>query len=448
MSDFYTVQSMTKELAAALIAEYGDGRAAARAIQPKCRGRDGTTPSVNAIYLWINRATRGELKGQKSLIDPAEEDKLNQIRNALDEANIPIESIGSISHVRVRSGYHEGLTKGEDGQPVVTHLRSKHVSVMLSPAWEAGPEWPVVQPAKPVIVKNPSRPAKGKETTLKTIVVLSDIQVGFLRPVDDPTSLVPMHDPRAIDVALQIVADLQPDQIGYVGDFLDLPEMSRWLQHEEFWRTTQPAIDEGYKILAQFEAAAGPREDREPTQFVAGNHDRRLREYVVKNARAAYHLRPAQETPETWPDLTISHLLRFPDLGIQYVGEYPGGEWWVTPKLVVRHNPESKDAYAASVIAGHSHHVKRETFTRRTPGGPVSHTLYEIGCLCSLENYTDPRSLMATRVPSNRNFIKDWCQGFCVVYVDKEENFTVDQVEIHGGKAIYRGRQYQSSIGA
>jgi hypothetical protein len=439
---------MTPELAESLIAEYGDGRAAARAIQPKCRGGEGEIPSVNAIYLWINRASRGELKGQKSLIDPAKEDKLNQIRNALDEANIPIESIGSISHVRVRSGYHEGLTKDEDGNPVVTHLRSKHVSVMLSPAWEKGPEWPLIQPAKPVIIKNPTRASRAKETALKTIVVLSDIQVGFLRPVDDPASLVPMHDPAAIDVALQIVQDLQPDQIGYVGDFLDLPEMSRWLQHEEFWRTTQPAIDEGYKILAQFEAAAGPRENREPTQFLAGNHDRRLREYVVKNARAAYHLRRAQETPETWPDLTIPRLLRFDDFGIEYVGEYPGGEWWVTPKLVVRHNPTGKHDYDASVIAGHSHHIGRESFTRRGPQGSSTNTLWEIGCLCSLENYADRRSLLATRVPSDRGFVKNWCQGFAVVYVDKEENFTVDQVEIHGGRAIYRGRQYQSTIGA
>lgn len=313
---------------------------------------------------------------------------------------------------------------------------------MLSPKWAEGPSWPVIEPAKPVIVKNPTRPATGQGNGLKTVVVLSDLQIGFLRDIEDATNLVPMHDPAAIDVALQIVADLAPQQLVYVGDFLDLPEMSRYLQLEEFWRTTQPAIDAGYKILAQFEAAAGP--NRLPTQFISGNHDRRLREYTLKNARAAFNLRPAQETPESWPDLSVPRLLRFSELGIAYVGEYPGGEFWITPRLVVRHNPQSKDAYDASVIAGHSHHIRRETFTRRGPGGPIASTLYEIGCLASLENYGDKRSLMATRVPSDRAFAKNWAHGFAVVYVDEDGTFTVDQVEINNGKALYRGKRYEA----
>ena len=437
---------MTQAMAQELLAKHGDANTAARAIEKQCQGRWGEVPSINAIGIWIRRAAKGELGGQKTLLDNAEADKLNQIKNALDEANIPIESIGKIDHVRVRSGFHEGLTKGEDGEPIVTKLRSKHVSVMLSPTWEEGPAWPVVQPAAPVklVCRLPtSKPRTGPGNGLKTIVVISDVQVGFLRSIEDPAVLVPMHDLRAIDVALQIVADLQPDQLGYVGDFLDLPEMSRWLQVEEFWRTTQPAIDEGYKILAQFEAAAGV--NKLPTQFLSGNHDRRLREYVVKNARAAFNLRPAQGTPESWPDLTVPRLLRFEELGLEYVGEYPGGEWWITPGLVVRHNPEGKDSYAASVIAGHSHHIKRETFTRRTTAGPTFHTLYEIGCLCSLENYGDKRSLMATRVPSNKAFVKNWAHGFAVVYVDEQENFAVDQVEINDGRAIYRGKKYEAT---
>jgi hypothetical protein len=434
---------MTTAIAQELIARHGDGMAAARAIQSQCRDRTGRKiPSINAVYIWLNRAAKAETSS-KSILDPVDTAKLNQIKNALDEANIPIESIGKIEHVRVRSGFHEGLTKGPDGEPVVTHLRSKHVSMMLSPKWAEGPEWPLIQPAKPVLVKNPVRKSAGFSNA-RTIVVISDVQVGFLRDIEDSSHLVPMHDRRALDVALQIVADLQPSQLGYVGDFLDLPEMSRWLQVEEFWRTTQPAIDEGYKILAQFEAAAGP--GRSPTKFVAGNHDRRLREYVLKNARAAFHIRPAQADPKDWPDLSISRLLRFDDLGIEYVGEYPGGEWWIAPKLVVRHNPEGKHAYAASVIAGHTHHVRRETTSRRTPSGPGTQTTYEIGCLCSLENYGDKSSLMATRVPGNRGFTKDWAQGFAVVTVAEEGSFSVEQVEIADGRSIFRGRPYASTL--
>ena len=444
MGEIYTASDITLEVAQDLLARYGTSIAAARAIHDKCRTREGGRPTVNAVEIWIRRGARGErTKTQpQQLFEPAEADKLNQIKNALDEANIPIDAIGSISHVRVRSGYHEGLTKNPDGEPVVTHLRSKHVSIMLSPKWAEGPAWPLVQPAKPVTIRNPAKARQKARNGLKTVVVLSDFQVGFLRSIEDPAAMVPMHDPRAIAVALQIVEDLGPDQLVYVGDFLDLPEMSRWLQHEEFWRTTQPAIDEGYKILAQFEAAAGP--DRAPTKFLSGNHELRLREFILKNARAAFNLRPAQETPESWPDLTVPRLLRFDELGIEYVGEYPGGEFWINPRLVVRHNPEHKAAYDASVIAGHTHHIRRETFTRRTPEGPKAHTLYEIGCLCSLENYSDKRSLLATTVPSNRSFVRDWAQGFAVVYVDSDQRFSVDQVDIYNGVAFYRGKRYSA----
>ena len=243
------------------------------------------------------------------------------------------------------------------------------------------------------------------------------------------------------------MADLQPDQIGYVGDFLDLPEMSRYLQNEEFWRTTQPSIDEGYKILAQFEAAAGP--DRERTIFIAGNHERRLQESVLQNitgprsifGRLLRLLRPG-------PTSVAPHLLRFEELGIEYMGEYPGGEWYITPELVVRHNPESRTAYAASVIAGHSHHVKRETYSLRTPQGPMHQTLWEIGCLASLDNYASRGSLVSTRVPSNRGFVKDWAHSFAVVTVTPELDHAVELVEYIGrGQAIFRGKRYVASNG-
>ena len=434
---------MTGPLARDLIAQHGSAYKAAKAIAPNCRDRYGNQPTINAIRQWILEANDNlNVQGSNSrkMLDPAVAEKINQLLNVLEEANIPPESI-TIDHAKVRAGFHEVVTKGPDGEPVITRARTKNASIVISPSWKEGPSWPLVQPAKPVLIKNPTT-TKKKSTDHKTVVVLSDVQVGFLRDIEDPSNLVPMHDEAAIDVALQIVADLKPNQLGYVGDFLDLNEMSRWLQVEEFWRTTQPAIDTGYRILAQFEAAAGP--DREPTQFLSGNHDRRIREYIVKNARAAYNLRPAAETPESWPDLTVPRLLRFEDLGIQYVGEYPGGEWWITPKLVVRHNPEK--GYDASVIAGHTHHVSRETFSRRDGSGREFYTLYEIGCLCSLDNYADKRSLMMTRVPSNRAFVRDWAHGFAVVTVHPDGSHEVEIPQYVGaGRASFRGKLFTAS---
>jgi hypothetical protein len=436
----FTRKTVTQQLARELVAEHGSTNGAARAILSQCRDQHGKQASFDAVRKWLQEA------GARSILDPAIADKVQQIVNVLEnEANIPLEAI-EVEHAKIRSGYHEVITKDKDGNPHITKARSKNASVVISPSWKHGPQWPVVQPAKPVVIKNPTQSiAKRDSSRTKTIVVISDIQVGFLRSIEDVSVLTPMHDRQAIDVALKIVADLQPDQLGYVGDFLDLPEMSRWLQVEEFFRVTQPSIDEGYKILAQFEAAAGPRNNRAPTQFLSGNHDRRIREAIVKNARAAFHLRPAASTPDTWPDLTVPRLLRFDELGIEYVGEYPGGEWWITPDLVVRHNPESRNAYAGSVIAGHTHKVSRTTYSRRTPTGPEHSTLFEVGCLCSLEKYGDKASLMATRVPSNRGFVKDWAHSFAVVTVTPDGKSAVELVDyLSPSRAIFRGKEYTS----
>jgi len=448
--EIYTRSSMTRVVAEQLLERHGSPLKAAQAIHPECKRADGSNPTVDAVRKWIAEAARGEsIADRPKIVQPVDADRVNQILNVLDEANIPVESIGSIKHVKIRSGYHEVVTKGADGEPVITRSSSKNTALLLSPKWEDGPAWPVVQPAKAVHV--PPTVVKKRTSDLRTVVVVPDTQIGFLRDVFDESKRVPIHDPVAIDVALQIVSDLQPNQIGYIGDFLDLPEMSRWLQVPEFWRTTQPAIDEGHKILSQFEAAAGPRERRDPTMFIAGNHDRRLAEYAVKNAMAAYGLRPANEPPESWPAQHIARLLRFEELGIEYVGEYPGGEWWITPDLVARHNPEGRDAYAASVIAGHTHRIREETFTHRTQGGLIEYTLYEIGCLASRENYPDKRSLMATRVPSNRGFIKHWAFGLTVVQIDGDGQHDVHTIRIKlkpdgsGLKAMYAGKTYAAN---
>ena len=134
---------------------------------------------------------------------------------------------------------------------------------------------------------------------------------------------------------------------------------------------------------------------------------------------------------------------------MEYVGEYPGGEWWITPDLVVRHNPAGKDAYAGSVIAGHTHAIRRSTFSRRTPSGPQHSTIYEIGCLCRLDKYSDRKSLMATSVPSDRGFVKDWAHGFAVVSVAPDGSHSVEIVEYVGpGRAIFRGKEYTSELKA
>ena len=459
---FFTRCTMTEELAKQLTEAHGGILQAAKAIHSQCRTAHGGIPSVNAVRQWIGEASNG-LNKNPTIYDAAESDKINQIKNLLDEANISVDSIGRIDKVKIRSGFHEGLTKDANDEPVVTRLRSKNATIVLSPKWEEGPAWPVVQPAKPTVVKYAAPPTIIVPRGLRIEVVHPDTQGGFQRVLDsrefdgrkETYELQPIHDERAVDVAIQITAAIQPDGFTHVGDLLDFSEFSKYIQVEEFWRTTQASIDWGHQYLANVKSAMGaPRKRNGKTvakkcRLVDGNHDwRRLAVYVQQNARAAFSLRPAMSTPESWPDLSFPHLLRLDELGFEQCGMWPGSEAWLVEgkhALVICHDPKKKGVYQASVIAGHTHHHRENTFTVRTPFGYQTFTLYEIGCLASLERIKAKGAIQRTRVPSDRGFVSDWTNGLAVVEILEDTGqHRIEFIPILDGIAIYRGQRFEA----
>jgi hypothetical protein len=177
---------------------------------------------------------------------------------------------------------------------VETRTQTESLTISLSPSWESGPKWPVVHEAEPVKIVEATQPKKPKKTKLKTAIILPDPQVGFRRLEDG--ELNSFHDQRAIDVALQIVRDEDPELIVNLGDTLDFPQFGTYEQEPAFAMTTQATIDAGYEYLAQQRANA-------PSAHIAmleGNHDRRLQKAIVKNIKDAFALRRAK-LPEDWP---------------------------------------------------------------------------------------------------------------------------------------------------
>ena len=186
---------------------------------------------------------------------------LGKLATLLERNGISVDDIGQIAKVNLWQGFH----KDEDGQAQVVDL----AGISFSPAWAEPPQWPVVQPAAPTVI----RPVKSsqKRTQGRITVILPDPQIGFRR-LEDGT-LVPMHDEAAIDVALQITRDARPDAICNLGDLLDFPEWSsKFIVLPEFVLTTQPTIDEAHRFLARQRAIA-PDAD---ISLLAGNHDDRL----------------------------------------------------------------------------------------------------------------------------------------------------------------------------
>ena len=70
---------------------------------------------------------------------------LGAIKDMLDRNGIDLEEIGSIEKIKM----YQAAAKDTDGEFQVKDL----IGFQINPRWESGPEWPVVQPAKPTVIK-------------------------------------------------------------------------------------------------------------------------------------------------------------------------------------------------------------------------------------------------------------------------------------------------------
>lgn len=367
----------------------------------------------------------------------AARERLGKIADLLERNGIDVEDVGRVHKVNVWQGFY----KDEEGNAQVVDMSG----ITLSPTWEEGPKWPVVQPAKPTIIR-PVTSTRRKKTEFQTAVVLPDPQIGYRRDLVTG-ELDPFHDERAIDIALQVVRSIRPDLIVNLGDTLDFAEFSRFQQDPGFALTTQHTVDRGHRYFAQQRACAPEAEIR----AMEGNHDRRLEKVIINNAKAAFGLRRA-ECPDEWPVMSVPNLLRLDDLDVEYIEGYPAGITWINDRLACVHGERLKvervvDDERVSVIQGHIHRIELQHKTRRSRYG-ARHTLAASpGCLCRIDGAV-PSTKGST--DSNGRAImrpEDWQQGLAVVsYVPGDGPFKLDFVEIFDGMAIFRDHVFTSTL--
>src|SRR5690606_28947256 len=286
-----------------------------------------------------------------------------------------MEDVGRVERVNAWQGFY----KDDDGE---AHKVDMH-GISLVPKWADGPEWPVVD--RGPAVKLPARKTTTRQTTgeWQTAVVLPDIQAGYFR---GPDGLEPTHDEVALAVALRIVKAAKPAQVVLVGDNADFPELGRYRVSPAFAQTTQATIDRLAVLCAELRQAA-PDAD---IVWLACNHEERLPNYILDNARAAFGLRQGN-TPESWPILSMPHLCRMDDHGVRYVPGYPASSHWVTPRLKVVHgdkhtsNGSTAHKYLGSektsVVFGHVHRREYAARTREDHDGPKEVMAASPGCL-------------------------------------------------------------------
>jgi hypothetical protein len=288
-----------------------------------------------------------------------------------------------------------------------------------------------------------------KSRSLYKSLIIPDSQNGYYRDMQSG-EMLPFHDRRAWDVALQVAKEIRPDTIILLGDMLDLPDWTdKFLKSPEVYFTTQPALNELNWWIAQL-ATTGAE-----IHYIEGNHEYRLTRGVITNIVAAYKIRPAN-MPDVPPSLSVENLLGLPGLKVIYHGPYPDGEYWINDNLrvshgaVVRQGPgDTVKAILAearnSEIVGHIHRHEMAHKTVHPRTGPITYVAYSPGTICNISSL---RTL-----PPGKSKRNNWQQGLGIV--DYEEGNGLFQIHPHsinegrlliGNKIISADKQVDSRV--
>jgi len=297
--------------------------------------------------------------------------------------------------------------------------------------------FPTIQPINisPAI----PRPVKRTRKDVHRSLFIADPQTGFRRNVHTG-DLVPFHDRRVLDLALQIAEYQGFDDITWGGDILDQSEWTtKYLIEPEFMFTTQPALLEFSWWLSQYRQAAPDAQ----IDILFGNHNR-MKQAIMTHLKAAYELRAVDEL-EMPPAISLERLLALDALGVGFIEDYPDGKKWLTDAFFYQHASIARGGsgdtakailgkYRYTVGFGHIH--RREMVSGKEFGreGHNIHTAFCPGCACHIDG----------RVPGSSSD-HQWQQGFAVVeYLPErpelEPHITV--VGIDEGQAIYDGKLF------
>jgi hypothetical protein len=364
---------------------------------------------------------------------------------AIDELTEAFQSVGDVDRVTLTK--YVTTKQGSASLEPETTSNTRTTVTVKSNAW---PEWVPIRQAPPLNIK-PVKVTKVKRD-LKTAVILPDPQIGYRF---DPAlgELDPFHDEKAMNVALQVVQDIQPDKIVNLGDYLDLPQYSKYTQEPLFAHSTQPAIDRGSSFLAEQRASAPDAE----IVLIEGNHDKRLMDYMMRNAMAAYGLKRANAAPDDWPVLSVPYLLRLDEINVEYIEGYPAGEYYINDNLKCIHGKRTGrrgriastviDDERVSTITGHNHHIEIAYKTIHQRSGLHIAFAAILGCLCRIDGAVPSvKSGLTANARPIRHY-EDWQQGVGIVTYSEESNYSHIEIgHIYEGKAIGNGREYIADV--
>lgn len=398
-----------------------------------------------------NSKLSSKLKDIKKKTDTERDNKnfVNAVAEMLERKGISPSDVGRINKV----SFYQQVTKDEAGDVVVHDLQA----IQLSPSWEEGPEWPVIQPG-PKIQLQKSKTKVSRPKGWEEAVIVPDIQIGFYKKSIDGNELEPIHDEKAIAVALKVIEDIQPNQIVLVGDNLDFAEFGKYLTSKPFQQMLQPAIDRATMLCAQLRSAA----PNAKIHWIAGNHEARMARYIQTNAMASFGLtngKLPEESRAKWPVMSVPAICRMDEFDINYVPGYPESYIALNENLMVIHghkvtsNGSTTTKYLndahVSVIYGHIHRTEYAYRTRLSKNGPRTVMAASPGCLCRIDGAVPSTKSGADEF--GRPMLmgaENWQQGLAVVQYQPtgvgNEWFNYEPMWIYNGRGFLRGKEYSA----
>ncbi|MFM9026822.1 MAG: metallophosphoesterase [Bacteroidota bacterium] len=398
-----------------------------------------------------NSKLSSKLKDIKKKTDTERDNKnfVNAVAEMLERKGISPSDVGRINKV----SFYQQVTKDEAGDVVVHDLQA----IQLSPSWEEGPEWPVIQPG-PKIQLQKSKTKVSRPKGWEEAVIVPDIQIGFYKKSIDGNELEPIHDEKAIAVALKVIEDIQPNQIVLVGDNLDFAEFGKYLTSKPFQQMLQPAIDRATMLCAQLRSAA----PNAKIHWIAGNHEARMAKYIQTNAMASFGLtngKLPEESRAKWPVMSVPAICRMDEFDINYVPGYPESYIALNENLMVIHghkvtsNGSTTTKYLndahVSVIYGHIHRTEYAYRTRLSKNGPRTVMAASPGCLCRIDGAVPSTKSGADEF--GRPMLmgaENWQQGLAVVQYQPtgvgNEWFNYEPMWIYNGRGFLRGKEYSA----
>jgi len=296
---------------------------------------------------------------------------------------------------------------------------------------------------------------KRTATDLSVAVIFPDAQISYWRDIDDVWRT--SHDERALDISRQVLADVQAahgvDVVVDLGDFLDATSFSRHRSQAAFADRVafKRSVARGQQELAARTALA-PDADR---WLIPGNHENRITHWLTDNAPFLLGLQmPGQD-----PVLSLEWLLQTEEQGWQVADAYPEGAVYLSPNLRCIHGTIAKGrpgqtageylAEEVNTIAGH--HPRTQTAYRTV--ARHGHTRTYVAHLPSGLMRVDgavPSATTGSTIQGDPVLGKGekWEQGVSVVFYDPDGHTVpyIEHVPIFDGKAVWRGRVYESEL--